>query len=512
MALTLGGNPSEVITNAPEFDVTTSLTEGASYQNLRIRATIYIGGETEAVAVLEQPKGLDDWDFFDILKSFCGKCNVAAGGSDGTLYPTLSSELLTGWTQYNSNFSTFTTSGREITSAITSGGGGEDWAQSNDLGSAAIGDVYVIAVDAGYSDAGTFPVLFEMEQSGDPSAVGEFCGYSGNSGGRHQANHIYYFVMPYADTTPYIFLGGDAEGTNFSGNFSIKKISDFKGNPGIFFVVKFQEVYENASDVTTIGATRYSQSYLFAPVHVPVGDSFTDYLISTSGKRYCAKRRENVAGSGIYGVATEFISNEGMEVRIMGLCVNPFMTARIYSVYGGNDDDAFQCAGWFIHVVNDNTHTPTAADTFMVVQHYSLNEARTVGQYTGSGLYVWRDQNCYPDVRALSFVGDLGEETLLFRGLHTELGVAEKSYYQNVNRIRKILKAYRSVRHRLRMLYERRAVRELLHELIYTDGEVWMYDSDFTDGYREVTVVDDEVIVSDRNELFDSEIEVEYYE
>jgi hypothetical protein len=63
MALTISTHPDEVITNAPEFTVTTSLTEGASYQNLRIRATIHIGGMASAQAVLEQPKGMDDWDF-----------------------------------------------------------------------------------------------------------------------------------------------------------------------------------------------------------------------------------------------------------------------------------------------------------------------------------------------------------------------------------------------------------------------------------------------------------------
>ena len=84
MALTISTHPEDQITNAPDFTVTTSLTEGASYQNLRIRATIYIGGESEAVAVLEQPKNLDDWDFLDLLRSFVGKADVAVGGYSKT--------------------------------------------------------------------------------------------------------------------------------------------------------------------------------------------------------------------------------------------------------------------------------------------------------------------------------------------------------------------------------------------------------------------------------------------
>ena len=82
MALTINTHPDEVITNAPDFDVTTSLSEDASHQNLRIRATIYQGLNISPIAVLDQAKGLDEWDFFELLKSLTGKCDAAVGGSD----------------------------------------------------------------------------------------------------------------------------------------------------------------------------------------------------------------------------------------------------------------------------------------------------------------------------------------------------------------------------------------------------------------------------------------------
>jgi len=510
MALTINTFPAEVITNDPSFNVTTSLTEGASYQNLRIRATIYQGGVSEAVAVLENTKNLDDWDLFDLLKTLIGKCDHAVGGTAGYSSPTLGSELLTGWTQHLSNFSTFTTSGRQITSAITSGGGGADYAKSNDLGTAAIGDVYIIAIDNGYTDTGTYPVIFKMSESGDPiGAMDLSAGYSGLSSGKNKANHIYFFVMTYADTTPFIFLGNDSEGTNFSGNFSIKKITDFQNNPGIYFTIKFEEVYENASDVTTIGAVLYSQSYLFVPMKMGPGESFTNYLITTSGKKWAQRQWLNGASNTTVGIYKTGID---MDYRIFGICVAPFLTVRIGTAYSGNADFDVYGAGWVMLVMNDGTKALSVNDVKWWAYLFSKDEARTSTIYQGATTIVQRDQSCYQDTKALSFIGDLGEETLLFRGMHTLIGKVDKEFYKNVRRMPKVLSAFKKKSMLLRMKYETEYVKRLVHELIYATLPVWMYDPDFTDGYREVTVLTDEAQITDQDALIAPEVEVEYYE
>ena len=509
MALTIGTVPDEVITNAPEFTVDTSLTEGASYQNLRIRATVYIGGESEAVAVLEQPDGVNDWDFFDILKSFIGKCDAAIGGSDAAIYPTLGSELLSSWGQYDGSFTTFTTSGRQITSAISTLA---DYAESNDLGSAAIGDVYVVAIDDGYTDTGTFPVLFAMSQSGDPlSDIDLYAGYSGLSGGKHPENHIYFFVMPYADTTPYIFLGNQVGSENFSGNFSVKKITDFKGNPGIYFTIKFQEVYENASDVTTIGATRYSQSYLFVPASVPIGESFDDdYIMDAPSGTSKWLQKSYLSGSNLYAVGKYKIGAD-MEYRVLGVSTAPYLRNYISTVFSSYTTEDFQAAGWFIGVMNDNVLSIGSSDARFNAIIMATDEAKTE-IWQGGNIRVNIENRCFTDMKVLSFVGDLGEEVVLFRGLHTETGRVDKSFFRNLNRARKVLKAYRYVRMKLRTLVETQGVRRLLHELCYTEQDVWMYDEDETSGYKDVTVVSDEVVIGDKNELIESAIDIEYYE
>jgi hypothetical protein len=532
MSLTIGSRPNEVITNEPEISVTTTLTEGASYQNLRIRATIYIGGETEAVAVLEQPKGLDDWDFFEVLRSFIGKCDTAVGGNDGFTAPTYGSELLSAWSESESNFSTFTTSGRVLTSCITSGGGGADYAKSNDLGSAAIGDVYIVMVPNGYTDSGSIPVQFVMSQTDDPINASDLnCLYSGLTANKNVEEHIYIFCMPYADTTPYIFLGSDVEGTNFGGMtepMSIKKISNFRNNPGVYFTIKFEEVYENASDVTTIGGERYSQSYLFVPVVVPVGESFeNDYLGNShaSGK-YLVRSYLKAYTSATYIPYTKYKYGIGMEMRVMELSTVPYIllqtTPQPLSLVSFNCNNP----GWFMSIFNDDTASVDDTLTFWSVVPYSCNEAFDFAYQGLHAINVYAEPKCYPDIKVINFVGDLGEETLMFTGLHSETGKVNKTFYRNVNRVRKVLKAYKYTRMKLRSLLEsiplygtlsytfstRKILRELLYQLAYTEQDVWMYDEDEATGYKEVTVIDDDIQISDKNELVESAIDIEYYE
>jgi len=146
MALTLNTIPGQIITATPNYNVTTSLIEGASYNNVRIRANVYIDGVIKAV--LEQPKGLADFAFFNILKAFCGRLNQAPHTVNPLTAPVLSSELLTAWTNHGAGFSTFTTSGRQISEAISAGAA---VARSNDLGALAAGDIIIVGTEYDYT-------------------------------------------------------------------------------------------------------------------------------------------------------------------------------------------------------------------------------------------------------------------------------------------------------------------------------------------------------------------------
>ena len=99
MALTVNSNP-ENIDNSGAYNVTTSLTEDGDHVNLRVRADITI--DAFIVATIEKPKGLADFDFFDILKSHVTGISFArnsgvvykvSGGSPLAAYTILFTEV-----------------------------------------------------------------------------------------------------------------------------------------------------------------------------------------------------------------------------------------------------------------------------------------------------------------------------------------------------------------------------------------------------------------------------------
>lgn len=511
MALTINTHPDEVITNAPKFDVSTSLTESASYQNLRIRATVYIGGVSTPVAVLEQSKGLDDWDFFKTLKSLIGKSNIAVGGSSGIHTPGLSAEKLTGWTDLLGTFETFTTLGRTITSAIDSNASGGA-ALGNDMGALSLGDIIIIGLEEDYNDSGVGN--FALTLSGNVGLdLQSQTNYSGRSGGKLIANHIYPLMVIETLTTSFVSLTtGAGSNSALTGTATVRSISDFKNNPGVYFMVKFEEVYENVSDVTTIGAESWSDTLLFVPVVVRPGESFGDYFANgASGAKY-ALRQTDYPSSFTYITETKYKHGIGMEFRLLSLSTAPYILLRIMTPSGGPTDFQAVGAGWSITVLNDSTGPITVTDTFWYLQLLSINSAYTVSQYFVAVSYVFTELNCLPNPKVLSFISALGEETIIFKGLPSEAGGAEKSFIKDQNRIRKVLKAYKRTGEVLRTSFETEEIRRLLHELVYTELPVWMYNEDFTDNYREVTVLSDAVDIENQKQLIESAIEVEYYE
>jgi len=508
MALTISTHPDEVITNAPEFTVTTSLTEGASYQNLRIRATVYIGGQADAMAVLEQPKGLDDWDLFDLLKSFTGKAYLPVVGATCYGQPTYGTELLTGWTDLLTTFETFTTSGKEITSAIDSNASG-GIAASNNLGAISAGEIFIFGCDNNFSDAGAADEILALNGTSlsNPFSVAK---YAGLSSGKLQSKHIYILHATEDDTVSSITIGHSSGANgNFSGNFSLHKITDFKNNPAVYFHIKFEEVYENASDVTTIGDEEWSDAMLFAPVILRPGETFSEYLVNGSTKKFAA-RSHPTGSTNIYDL--KYMHGVDMEFRALIYSTTPYVT--LWCVHAPTvplrEEEEFDNMGWTMVMFSDTIAASTPSGYFYF-QYYSLNEARTVGNWV-SNLRINVETKCYPDVKVLNFVGDLGEEHMMFRGLQTMNGKVEKSFYKNVNRVRKVLKAFRFVRMRLRTVYETEYVNLLLHELLYTEYDVWMFDADEPDGYKVVTVIDDDVTIYDKNNLVENAIEIEYHE
>jgi hypothetical protein len=492
MALTISTHPLKNIINDPSFVVSTSLTPGASIQNLRIRAAVYIGGRATVAAQLDQPYQLTEWDFTDMLRSFAGKCNVDAFGAVNVLRPGVSAELLTAWTNYMTGFSTWSTSGRDINSAISSGA---PKALSNDLGSCVAGDIFVIGSESGeYGDTGANKFYLRLTNT---SISPNYCEtkYAGLTGGELTGNHIYFLMAHGTQTAPAVVWMADGPCAGAI-KATIHKITDFRDNPGVYFHVSFTEIYEDADNVTTTGATKWTDCMLFIPATVRPGEAFDDFLIDAEGRRFLSRLGE---------AQNPYMYGQNMEMRVMAVSTGCFIHAYITTDHGTEVTSTVANLGWMMLILNDVSTDVAETDADIVIWI-------SADDYTSEHITFPCDQKFYKVIKALSFIGDLGEETLLFRGLHKETGKVSKSYFRVANRIRRVLRAYKSTNWILRSLYETEGTRRLLHELNYTEQPVWMYDADEPSGYKEVVVLSDDTVITDGNELIDNDIQVEYYE
>ena len=499
MALTINTHPLKQQTNAPEFNVTTSLIESPSVQNVRVRATIYAGGYTEPIGVLEQAKGLSDWDFFSVLKNYIGRVDVDPGGSDLLITPSVSAELLTGWAVTNASWDTFTSSGRAITIGI---GDDDVYAGSNDLGSVVKGDILVVGLEDDWADIDTGDVKLYYAESvggGGLPVTPKIIQYAGLSSGKLQANNIYYFLVTEDSLTPHIYLGNAAGDIDVEGTLTVHKITDFRNNPALFFDVKFEEVYENVSNVTTIGAESFSDALLFFPVIVRPSEDFDeDFLAQDGSQDYLSRSKDNV----------KFILDNNVEFRYE-LAINTAVTIKAKCVIDTVSTVVSTASntGWAILMVNETT-APGLNNTLDSFGAIIYNNATTWNQI----ITIEIEHKCYPAISAISFVGDLGPETLIFKGLPSEIGRSEKSFYKDVNRIRKVLAAHKSITKIIRSLYETEEIYRLMYELINAELDVYELDNSLIDHYREVTVMTDSSNIRDENNLFKNEIELEYYE
>jgi hypothetical protein len=496
MALTISNHPSRPVTNEPSVDVTTSLTEGASYQNLRIRAEVFVAGNTSKVATLEQVKGLDNWDFSKLLKNFIGRCDAPVGGSERMITPDVGSELLTGWDP-DGDYDTFTFSGREIT-ALTGSGPGDAVAVSNDLGGFSIGDLLVIGFEYIYTNTGADTATFGLSNTDvlvlDATNKWPFI---------DKAERRIFFYLPTDyefETECHLTIGG--ENIDVTLLATIHKITDFKNNPGVYFRVKFTEVYENSSGVTTTGATAETDAMLYMPAIMPEGEDFnTNYLTSaggSSGSKFLNKSVRN---------GMQFINGIGMEMRLLFVTDEPVILP--YDTQNASGSEKTGC-GWGMLVINDNI-IAFPENSNIQVAIFSKSGVTT----TESIKETYRinlSNKCYEDMQTLTFVGDLGEEIFYFTGGTDKGYKVERESMRKENGIMKHLSAYRKTEMDLYTGWVDEDLLPLFLELLSTVIQVKMIDTDQTDNVIDVTITDQAMNVKQREQLKQHKIGIEYHE
>jgi len=651
MALTIATHPEKPVINDPTFEVTTSLTEGSTYNNLRIRAEVYMGGRSGKIATIEQPKGLNTWEFKKLLDRFVRMPDFAIGGNKVTKKPTLGSELLTGWDE-EGNFTTFTTSGREIT--VADGAGMINaHAASNDLGSVSEGDILIIGFE-NYADTGTDPVQLTVGEYGDGSDLQE-AKYYGQT-----ANKITLARIAENLTSCYVVLGNVDGDIYLSTKVTIKKITDFINDPSIYFKIKFTEYYENSSGVTTSGSSSWSDTLLYIPAIIPNGQSFdSNYLLKNGDGIYpwylpsqdeLNQMYVNLHLNGLGGFSTSQVywsSSEssatnawnqyfldGTQTNYAKSAVRNIRPIRRFTDISGAYalGDKGPSGGWIFYIddimgtiyyyeaapaditpaawsnitataigitstsmgsgiinteriIDQSGHTASAAlDSVNYVfndinkflnkgirngEKLSINgshemrvlfatdetyinawdsdggfngaennpgygyiviNSTTIGAATSTwqfAIYAVRDSvngqiseelnlqidnKCFTDSRVLLYKGDMGTETMFFAGQSDKRHIVDRETYRNTNYEPRTINTQRRTIEKLRTGYQVQELRDLLKELISSELVVWMIDENLTDKYREIAVTSKEVVAKSKDDLIQSEIDIEYYE
>lgn len=501
MSLTIVSSPAKTVTNIPSYNVTTSFVEAAGYNNVRIRANIYIDGIVKAV--LEQPKGLADFNFYEALKAFCGKLNVAPQTNTPIIQPTYGDELLTGWT--NIDFTTFTTAGRAISAAVKASGTG--WAKSNNLGALAVGDIVVIGTEHDYVITSGSAPLFYLNNS-DLTEVGY------ESIIPIQSN-IRFIMVTTALTAGQLYIGRPSGAQNWAGTWTVKVIpaasTSHKGYPCVYFKVGFSEYYEDADGVTVVGDESLQSTLLFVPAQVEYEAIYGDYSIYPyyhMGYNWAGKFLNDSIRAGI-----EFKRSIKMDMRIMFVSEETYFKVILSTTIRGTVTMSAKTNNMGWGFINFNELAVYGAEYMITTDTADtsiwLRASRALDSAMSEALAIKQLTKCYPKFYALEFTGRKGLEVITFKGSPTIKNLAEKEYYKNSNKINLPYLSDRKKEIILRSLYETEAYNEILWQLINSTSEVWLYDL-LIPYYKVIGIQNDETIEYDQSEMFINEITGEY--
>jgi hypothetical protein len=478
MAIIINSTPQN-ISNEGKFKVTTDLVEDATHVNLRIRADIYFEGEIKAV--VEKPKGLDEFDFGNILKSLNYGIKLARDTSDLTQTGSRGSNLITEWLD-SADFSTLTHSANVISSAISSSFA---FSNSNYIDFKA-GEIYSLWVNP-YVSTGTYAPAIQI------------CDVDGTA-----IKHFKYvfleqnkttLIMPTSDFTGWLMLGTYAGAQNFSGTFFLHKINTNKtavGSSLVNYFVIFTEYYETAG-VTTVGLNTLSKVFRFTPCK---GDqyAFMNYLLSHSVSFFANKTlKQNAVKFYTYDSKEYFV---GFFTEYANIILNYRKDA------GAAVTSNVVCAeGWGLVILNIGelmatvttslqfwftTSTETISETFTVTPDTSQISERVILEFDG-------------------LVG--GKEYLAFEGMKDKTFVTIRNYYTGEKKNRKPIQLTGLCRQLIETRYPDAGNSEHLKALMISES-VKKLESNYITPV-DVTIISDAVKI-ESSDLFVNRLEIEY--
>jgi len=479
MSLTINSTPAR-IDNAAAFNVTTSLSEDASHVNLRVRADIYHEGIVKAI--IEKPKGLADFDFSDILKSLVPGLLFPRDSGDIVKTGSVGSNLITGWSVASGTWDTFTSSGAQITGAIEASTD-PVFLKSNDI-AMTVGELYVVySVDFATSGVNT-PAVNNSVTEHDWHAL--------------TINRAA-IIMPITTATRQIIIGAYGGQLNFTGTFICYKITTNRttvGNPLAPYFVKFTEIYEDGSGVTTAGASALSAVHRNIPAF---GDenAFSSYVLSGNTSLFACKTFK-------YNVA-KIYSNIPYEYWIVFFTEYTELEL-FYSKDGGaatHTTHPVCYEGWGAIILNVGELLATVTAT-LAIYLKELSAAAVISET----LTAYVNSTQIDERVVLEFNGPAGgKEYMAFEGIKSIDFATIRNYYQGIKKARKPISFTGIIRQRLETRFKDIPNTSVLKSLMISDDVKKLEASYATP--TPVTVVSDSVKTASSN-MFTNEIDIEY--
>lgn len=475
MAVTINSTPTAAISASALYDVSTSLVEDSSHFNVRLRASLYHEGVIRAV--IEKPKGLQKFDFSEILSTLILGCLKERASGDAYECGSIGSQLLTSWASYSGTWTTLTTSANQITSAICTV---SSVLQSNAV-TMAVGELYVLHVPDLVSSGTNRPRVFLS--TGGAAEVELFANRS-------------YLLMPTSAGSITLRLGNVAS-QNFSGTFNLYQITTDRETIGGMlapYFVTFTEYYEDSSGVTQTGATATSKLFRF--VKASSGITFSDYVLSGATSKF--------ANLNFRAGAMQWYTVDPKEMRLTF-----FTEVCDLDLYQGKNGGALSLVtgllcpeGWGVVILDANSMASVTSQS-----QFRLNDGVSAA-VVSEVLTILASSLCSSARAILEYVGFTGgEECLSFNGEKTGSFITSRSFYKNSRQVNKLIRATGVGRYRLQTQLSDMYLADYFTPLMLSETVRLLMPS-VTEPIP-VTVIADEAVTSSED-VFLNEIEIEY--
>jgi hypothetical protein len=476
MAITISSNPGNIDGHG-RFTVATDKTVSSSYNNLRIRAEVYHEGVVKAV--IEKPKGLSDFDFSDILRSLNYGLKLPRNTGGFMQCGSCGSNLITGWSAGTGTFTTLTTSGNSITSAISTVAAA---AQSNTVAMAP-GELY-LAYSTGFTTTGTNAPQFKLDTGGANWAT--------------IANNKGVIIMPTTTGSLRLYVGGQAS-QNFTGDFFLVKITTDRTNIGgmlVPYFVVFTEVYEDSSGVTQTSATATTQAYRYVPSSRFINTAFSSYVLSSTGSYFANMTLRDGACMFFTSSPSEYFVTFFTEYVHLELFTSGDGAA--FASYGTSD-----CVeGWGVIILSTSRLMSGITNSLrLYVNDWLISTISSV-------LTVSVDSRCNTYRAILEFIGLTGgTEYLAYNGGAVQGLKSDRNYYTDQYGIRKLISQRMAGNYTLETSFADMYFTDYF-AMIFAATDVKLLMGETTEPV-DVTVVS-EGGKSTSEELFTNEVEIEF--